>query len=103
VAAGTQPWLSFPHPGTQTGRRLRRFLTLKHDRRMPPQRLSRHLNTAGGNIAEGFVHGIGLVLEAVGQICGTSASQVPGADVSLMLCGQVAPLVSATVFGSSAI
>jgi acetyl-CoA acetyltransferase len=60
------------------------------------------VNTAGGNIAEGFVHGIGLVLEAVRQIRGTSASQVPGADVSLLLGGPAAPLVSATVFGSPA-
>jgi acetyl-CoA acetyltransferase len=60
------------------------------------------VNTAGGNIAEGFVHGIGLVLEAVRQIRGTSASQVPGADISLLLGGPVAPLVSATVFGSAA-
>jgi acetyl-CoA acetyltransferase len=60
------------------------------------------VNTAGGNIAEGFVHGIGLVLEAVRQIRGISASQVPGADVSLLLGGPVAPLVSATIFGSAA-
>jgi acetyl-CoA acetyltransferase len=60
------------------------------------------INTAGGNIAEGFVHGIGLVLEAVRQIRGTSASQVPSADVSLLLGGPVAPLVSATIFGSAA-
>jgi len=60
------------------------------------------VNTAGGNIAEGFVHGIGLVLEAVRQVRGTSANQVPGADVSLLLGGPVAPLVSATVFGSAA-
>jgi acetyl-CoA acetyltransferase len=60
------------------------------------------INTAGGNIAEGFVHGIGLVLEAVRQIRGTSASQVPGTDVSLLLGGPAAPLVSATVFGSIA-
>jgi acetyl-CoA acetyltransferase len=60
------------------------------------------VNTAGGNLAEGFVHGIGLVLEAVRQIRGTSAGQVPGADVSLLLGGPAAPLVSATVFGSAA-
>jgi acetyl-CoA acetyltransferase len=60
------------------------------------------INTAGGNLAEGFVHGIGLVLEAVRQIRGTSSGQVPGADVSLLLGGPVAPLVSATVFGSAA-
>jgi hypothetical protein len=55
-----------------------------------------------GNLAEGFVHGIGLVLEAVRQIRGTSANQVPGADISLLLGGPVAPLFSATVLGSAA-
>ena len=60
------------------------------------------VNTAGGNLAEGFVHGIGLVLEAVRQIRGTSANQVPGAAISLLLGGPVAPLVSTTVFGSRA-
>jgi acetyl-CoA acetyltransferase len=60
------------------------------------------VNTSGGNIAEGFVHGIGLVLEAVRQVRGTSTNQVPGADISLLLGGPVAPLVSATVFGSAA-
>lgn len=58
------------------------------------------INTAGGNIAEGFVHGIGLVLEAVRQIRGTSVNQVPGANCSLLLGGPMAPLVSATLFGS---
>ena len=60
------------------------------------------VNTAGGNLAEGFVHGIGLVLEAVRQVRGTSPNQVPGVDVSLLLGGPVAPLVSATIFGSAA-
>ena len=60
------------------------------------------VNTAGGNLAEGFVHGIGLVLEAVRQIRGTSANQVPGSDISLLLGGPVALLVSATVCGSPA-
>jgi acetyl-CoA acetyltransferase len=63
---------------------------------------ARPVNTAGGNLAEGFVHGIGLVLEAVRQIRGTSANQVPGSAISLLLSGPVAPLVSATVFGSPA-
>jgi acetyl-CoA acetyltransferase len=60
------------------------------------------VNTAGGNLAEGFVHGIGLVLEAVRQVRGTSSNQVHGADTSLLLGGPMAPLVSATVFGSAA-
>ena len=60
------------------------------------------INTAGGNIAEGFVHGIGLVLEAVRQLRGGSANPVSGADISLLIGGPMAPLVSATVFGSPA-
>ena len=60
------------------------------------------INTAGGNIAEGFVHGIGLVAEAVRQIRGGSPNPVPGADVSLLIGGPMAPLVSSTVFGSAA-
>jgi acetyl-CoA acetyltransferase len=60
------------------------------------------INTAGGNIAEGFVHGIGLVAEAVRQIRGGSPNPVAGADVSLLIGGPMAPLVSSTVFGSAA-
>jgi acetyl-CoA acetyltransferase len=69
-----------------------------------PAMMARMWAEAGvkAGIAEGFVHGIGLILEAVRQVRGTSASQVPGADVSLLLGGPIAPLVSATVFGSAA-
>jgi hypothetical protein len=58
------------------------------------------INTAGGNIAEGFVHGIGLVIEAVRQIRGGSPNPVADADISLLIGGPMAPLVSSTVFGS---
>ena len=60
------------------------------------------INTAGGNIAEGFVHGIGLVAEAVRQIRGGSPNPVADADISLMIGGPMAPLVSSTLFGSEA-
>ncbi|OBF26403.1 transporter [Mycobacterium sp. ACS4331] len=60
------------------------------------------INTAGGNIAEGFVHGIGLVIEAVRQIRGGSPNPVSDADISLLIGGPMAPLVSSTVFGSPA-
>jgi len=60
------------------------------------------INTAGGNIAEGFVHGIGLIAEAVRQIRGGSPNPVAGAEVSLLIGGPMAPLVSSTVFGSAA-
>ncbi len=58
------------------------------------------INTSGGNIAEGFVHGIGLVVEAVRQIRGGSPNPVAGADISLLIGGPMAPFVSSTVFGS---
>ena len=60
------------------------------------------INTAGGNIAEGFVHGIGLVAEAVRQIRGGSPNPVADADISLLIGGPMAPLVSSTLFGSEA-
>jgi acetyl-CoA acetyltransferase len=60
------------------------------------------INTSGGNIAEGFVHGIGLVVEAVRQIRGGSPNPVHDADISLLIGGPMAPLVSSTVFGSLA-
>lgn len=69
-------------------------LTVEHGR-LP-------INTAGGNIAEGFVHGIGLVAEAARQIRGGSPNPVAGADISLLIGGPMAPLVSSTVFGSDA-
>lgn len=59
------------------------------------------INTAGGNIAEGFVHGIGLVVEAVRQIRGTSPNQVPGAARSLVIGGPQAPLVGATLLAAA--
>lgn len=59
------------------------------------------VNTAGGNLADGFVHGIGLALEAVRQIRGGSPNPVPGAKVSLLLGGPMAPMVSAVVLGSA--
>jgi acetyl-CoA acetyltransferase len=42
------------------------------------------VNTAGGHMSEGYVHGMNHVLEGVRQIRGTSTSQVPGAEVSLV-------------------
>jgi acetyl-CoA acetyltransferase len=58
------------------------------------------INTAGGNIAEGFVHGINLAAEAARQIRGGSPNPVPGARTSLFIGGPMAPLISATLFGS---
>lgn len=59
------------------------------------------LNTAGGNIAEGFVHGIGLLIEAVRQIRGESPNQVPRARNSLVIGGPIDAFPSAAVIGRS--
>ena len=48
------------------------------------------------------MHGIGLVAEAVRQIRGGSPNPVDDADISLLIGGPMAPLVSSTVFGSAA-
>ena len=58
------------------------------------------INTSGGNIADGFIHGMGLVLEAVRQIRGTSPNQVPGARLSLMAGGPGDSITSTALFGS---
>jgi hypothetical protein len=59
------------------------------------------VNTAGGDIAEGFVHGMGNTLEAVRQIRGESPNQVPGARLSLLCGGPMAELVSTALFGTA--
>ena len=41
-------------------------------------------NTSGGHMSEGYIHGMNHVLEGVRQIRGTSTSQVPNAEVSLV-------------------
>jgi acetyl-CoA acetyltransferase len=60
------------------------------------------VNTAGGNLAEGFIHGMGLVSEAVRQIRGTSCNQVPGAGLSLVTGGPGDSSVSSLLLGSDA-
>lgn len=82
-------------PGTAAGE----FLTVEN---LTAPNGALPINTAGGNIAEGFVHGIGLVVEAVRQIRGDSVNQVADTNVSLLIGGPMAPLVSSTVFGSPA-
>ncbi len=60
------------------------------------------VNTSGGNLAEGFIHGMGLVPEAVRQIRGTSTNQVPGAGLSLVTGGPADTLLSSALFGTAA-
>ncbi len=60
------------------------------------------LNTSGGNLAECYMHGLGLNIEAVRQIRGQSTSQVPDADVALVASGPMVTPVSSSIFGSEA-
>lgn len=60
------------------------------------------VNTGGGNLAQGFIHGIGMGIEAVEQLRGTSANPVPGARFCLLAGGPGAPTVSSAIFSSEA-
>ena len=60
------------------------------------------LNTSGGNLAECYMHGLGLNIEAVRQIRGQSTCQVPGADVAMVGSGPMVTPVSSCIFGSEA-
>lgn len=58
------------------------------------------LNTAGGDLGDGFLHGAGNNIEAVRQIRGTSSNQVPDAKLSLVTGGPTDFFVSTTLLGS---
>jgi len=59
------------------------------------------INTSGGDLAEGFIHGMGLIPEAVRQIRGTSTNQVPGAKLSLFTGGPGDLMSSTALLGSA--
>ena len=73
---------------------------------VPEQLIAPHgrlpLNTSGGNLAECYMHGLELQLEAVRQIRGESTNQVPDADVSMVCAGPMVTPVSSLIFGSAA-
>src|SRR5262249_49561672 len=58
------------------------------------------LNTSRGNLAECYMHGLELQLEAVRQLRGQSSSQVPDPHVSMVCAGPMVTPVSSVIFGS---
>lgn len=59
------------------------------------------LNTSGGNLAECYVHGFELQLEAVRQLRGSSTNQVPDAKVGLVISGPMVVPASDLLFGTA--
>jgi acetyl-CoA acetyltransferase len=57
------------------------------------------LNTSGGNLAECYMHGLELQIEAVRQVRGESTSQVSDADVAMVCSGPMVTPVSSLIFG----
>lgn len=58
------------------------------------------LNTSGGNLAECYMHGLGLQIEAVRQLRGTSTNQVPDAKLAMNIAGPMVNNVSSLIMGS---
>lgn len=58
------------------------------------------INTAGGHLSEGYIHGMNNVLEGVRQMRGESTSQVPGAQNCLVTATPLPP-GSALILGAA--
>ena len=91
--------MSIVEHGFCTGEEVDEFFT-RETFSAPDGRLP--LNTSGGNLAECYMHGLGLNIEAVRQIWGESTRQVPDVDVSMVCSGPMVTPVSSSIFGSEA-
>ena len=61
------------------------------------------LNTSGGNLAECYMHGLELQIEAVRQLRRQSTSQVPDARVAMVISGPMVTPVSSLILGGEAV
>ncbi|MDP1821445.1 MAG: hypothetical protein Q8K58_16330 [Acidimicrobiales bacterium] len=59
------------------------------------------INTSGGNLAECYMHGLELIIEAVRQVRGTSTSQVADVELSLVTSGPMVTPVSNLLLSAS--
>jgi acetyl-CoA acetyltransferase len=59
------------------------------------------LNTSGGNLAECYMHGLELQIEAVRQLRGESPNQVPGARVAMVISGPMVTPVSSMILATA--
>jgi acetyl-CoA acetyltransferase len=58
------------------------------------------LNTSGGNLAECYMHGLGLQIEAVRQVRGDSSNQIDDVKVSLANAGPMVEIASTAIYGT---